>query len=114
MDWSSSTAPRYTAPARGGYFFGLRNFRTNWSEGHRVDLAHELVGIVVVILGGEDQVHRPGRGEGGGRLLHHRDVAVVRVLGERVGGDHVARRLVGVLVRPDHIDVALRSHGLGE
>src|SRR5437899_8556120 len=92
---------------------GLQRLVDRPVEDHRVDLAHELVRIVVIILDREHQVYRLRRREGRPGLQDHRGVGIAG-LGELSVLHRVGLGFLGVLVRPDHVDVALGADGLRE
>ncbi len=80
----------------------------------RVDVAHEFVRIVVVVLRCEDHVQGLWRGELRGRLHHDADVAPGRLGGHRGQGLHVRHGLAGIGRRIDRVNVALGSDDAAE
>ena len=70
-------------------------------------MAHEIIGIIVIILAGPDQVERLGRGQRRGRLHRDPDIGIMGRRGERLERADIALRDVGIGLRPDRIDPAL-------
>ncbi len=74
-------------------------------EHGRIDPAHELVRIVVIVLGGENHVHGLGNSELGGRLDQHRDIGPGRLGRGGLQRLDVRHGFIGIGLGPDRKDM---------
>src|ERR1700761_2256453 len=93
---------------------GLERSKDLLVELRQIDLTHECIGIVVVVLRGEYQVNRLWATELCGRLVEHTDVLVMRIGQKRSRGTYTLRIFLGVLVRPNQEDMSLRTDSRAE